>query len=597
MNAKSTPTDEPRRPLSLDPDRPILLVVDDDPTVLSAVARDVRSRYGRRYRVHRAASGEAALDTLRTLCLRGQSVALVLSDQRMPGLTGIELLREAIRIFPEVKRVLLTAYADTDVAIRAINDIRLDHYLLKPWTPPEDHLYPVLDDLLDDWQANAAPPAAGIRLLGHRWSPDGHRLRDFLARNLVPFQWLDVETSDEARRLLQAGTFEDVVLPLVVFPDGSHMQRPGNVEVATKIGLRTRPVSQVYDLIIVGGGPAGLAAAVYGASEGLQTLLVEREAPGGQAGRSASIENYLGFPVGLSGGDLARRAVAQARRFGTELVTPVEVVGLRSHDGYHTIRTADGAELSCRALLVATGVSYRLLDVPGAAELAGAGLYYGAAISEVLAVQDQDVFVLGGGNSAGQAAMYLARFARSVTLLVREASVGTSMSSYLVDQIKAAPNVHVRPRTTVTRVHGDIRLEAISVRGEGDRIDTLPTPALFIFIGATPRTDWLDGAVARDARGYILAGPDLEREGRRPRGWPARRDPFWLETSTPGVFVAGDVRHRSIKRVASAVGEGAMAVQFIHQHLGGVSSVGATRLDRDPASTATEPLAVAYSGM
>jgi thioredoxin reductase (NADPH) len=597
MNAKGTPTDEPRRPLALDPDRPILLVVDDDPTVLSAVARDVRSRYGRRYRVHRAASGAAALETLRTLRLRGQGVALVLSDQRMPGLTGIELLREAIRIYPEVKRVLLTAYADTDVAIRAINDIRLDHYLLKPWTPPEEHLYPVLDDLLDDWEANAPPPAAGIRLLGHRWSPDGHRLRDFLARNLVPFQWLDVETSDEAGRLLQAGAFQDAVLPLVLFPDGSHMQRPVNVEVAAKIGLRTRPDSQVYDLIIVGGGPAGLAAAVYGASEGLQTLLVEREAPGGQAGRSASIENYLGFPVGLSGGDLARRAVAQARRFGTELVTPVEVVGLRSHDGYHTIRTADGGALSCRALLVATGVSYRLLDVPGAAELAGAGLYYGAAISEALAVQDQDIFVLGGGNSAGQGAMYLARFARSVTLLVQEAALGTSMSSYLVDQIEAAPNVHVRPRTTVARVHGDTHLEAISVRGEADRIDTLPTPALFIFIGATPRTDWLDGAVDRDARGYILAGPDLAREGRRPRAWPARRDPFWLETSTPGVFVAGDVRHRSIKRVASAVGEGAMAVQFIHQHLGGAPAVGAARLDRGPAPAATELLAVAVSGM
>jgi thioredoxin reductase (NADPH) len=560
--------------------QPVLLAVDDDITVLNAVVRDLRARYGQRYRVYRAASGPDALDLLRTLHRRGQPVALILADQRMPGMTGIDLLRAAVEIYPTVKRVLLTAYADTDVAIRAINEIRLDHYLLKPWTPPEEQLYPVLDDLLDDWQANAAPPGAAVRVLGHHWSADGHRLRDFLARNLVPFQWLDAETSEEAARLLAAAELAAARLPLVLFPDGSHLERPDNLDVASRIGLRTRPDAQVYDLIIVGGGPAGLAAAVYGASEGLQTLLLEREAPGGQAGRSASIENYLGFPVGLSGADLARRAVAQARRFGTEIVTPIEAVGLRSRDGYHAVRTADGGELNCRALLVATGVSYRLLDVPGAAELAGAGLYYGAAISEAVALRDQDVYVLGGGNSAGQAAMYLARFARSVTLLIRGKSLAATMSSYLVTQIDEAPNVDVRPGTTVTAVHGQARLESITVEeAGGDGATTLATPALFIFIGAAPRTEWLDGAVMRDAAGYVLTGPDLARPRGRPAGWSVPRDPFWLETSNPGVFVAGDVRHRSIKRVASAVGEGAMAVQFIHQHLGGAPLIGAPRKD------------------
>jgi thioredoxin reductase (NADPH) len=580
---------------AVDPSRPVLLAVDDDLTVLNAVVRDLRARYGRKYRVYRAPSGEEALDLLHSLHRRGQPVALVLADQRMPGMTGIDLLRSAVEVYPAVKRVLLTAYADTEVAIRAINEIRLDHYLLKPWTPPEEQLYPVLDDLLDDWQANAPAPAAGVRVLGHHWSADGHRLRDFLARNLVPFQWLDVESSAEAGRLLAAAELAAARLPLVLFPDGSHLERPGNTDVAGRIGLRTRPEAQVYDLIIVGGGPAGLAAAVYGASEGLQTLLLEREAPGGQAGRSASIENYLGFPVGLSGGDLARRAVAQARRFGTEIVTPVEAVGLRSRDGYHTVLTAEGGALSCRALLVATGVSYRLLDVPGAAELAGAGVYYGAAMSEAAALRDEEVYILGGGNSAGQAAMYLARFARSVTLLVRGPSLAAIMSSYLVTQISETPNVHVRTGVAVTAVQGESRLQSIAVReAASGHTENFPTPALFIFIGAAPRTEWLDGSVARDRGGYILTGPDLQRDGRRPAGWSVPRDPFWLETSNPGVFVAGDVRHRSIKRVASAVGEGAMAVQFIHQHLGGAPLIAPPS---DPSRRAASPASlVAASG-
>lgn len=567
-----TGTMQPAATPRLDPARPVLLAVDDDTAVLGAVVRDLRVRYGERYRVHRAGSGAEALDTLLDLRRRGQTAALVLADQRMPGMTGIELLREAIRIFPQVKRVLLTAYADTDVAIRAINEVRLDHYLLKPWSPPEEQLYPVLDDLLADWQANAAAPANGIRLVGHRWSAHGHRLRDFLARNLVPFDWLDMETSDEARQLLDAVGATGAAFPVLILPDGAWLERPDTMEVARRIGLRTRAKAEVYDLIIAGGGPAGLAAAVYGASEGLRTLLLEREAPGGQAGRSASIENYLGFPVGLSGSDLTRRAVAQARRFGTEILTPVEVTGLRSRDGYHTVLTADGTELTSRAVLIATGVSYRLLNVPGGDRLAGAGVYYGAAVSEALAVGDQDVFVLGGGNSAGQAAMYLARFARSVTLLVREASLGAFMSSYLAAQVDEAENVHVRGHASVTAVHGENHLEGITVRDEATgRTETLAAAALFVFIGAAPRTAWVEGALARDERGYILAGHDLMRTGRRPAGWSAARDPFLLETSTPGVFVAGDVRQGSIKRVASAVGEGAMAVQFIHQHLGAPS--------------------------
>jgi thioredoxin reductase (NADPH) len=571
-------TGDPLTPRSgTDPDRPVLLVVDDDGIVLNAIVRDLRAEYSDDYRVHRAGSGEAALAMLREMRLRGEALALIVADQRMPGMTGIELLREAVAIYPAAKRVLLTAYADTEVAIRAINEIRLDHYLLKPWTPPEEQLYPVLTDLLGDWQATSPARSTGIRVLGHRWSADGHRLRDFLARNLVPFEWLDVEASEEAVRLLEAGGFDEPKLPMVIFPDGTHMETPGTLDVAGKIGLRTRAGGRVYDLVIVGGGPAGLAAAVYGASEGLRTVLLECEAPGGQAGRSASIENYLGFPVGLSGGDLARRAVAQARRFGTEILTPVEATALRSRDGYHTVHLSDGSQLACRALLIATGVSYRLLDVPGAATMAGAGLYYGAAVTEALAARDRDVFVLGGGNSAGQAAMYLARFARSVTLLVRESSIAASMSRYLVDQIGATPNVQVRTGVRLTEVHGDSHLEAVSLRDSDGRTERCPGAALFVFIGATPRTDWLDGAVARDARGFVLAGPDLPRPSRPGRSRYGSRSPFWLETSTPGVFVAGDVRHRSVKRVASAVGEGAMAVQFIHQHLGSTPSLAPTR--------------------
>ena len=551
--------------------KPVILAVDDEPSVLAAVARDLRHRYASDYRVLRAGSGKEALDALRDLRLRNDAVALLLVDQRMPGMTGVAFLHEAMALFPSAKRALLTAYADTDAAIRAINEVKLDHYLMKPWNPPEELLYPVLDDLLDDWRANFRPVFEGVRVVGHRWSADGHRVRDFLARNLIPYRWLDIETDPEAAQIRALAGSDEAPLPLVVLADGSRLSRPSIAALAERLGLHTQAESKTYDLVIVGAGPAGLAAAVYGASEGLRTLLIEREAPGGQAGTSSSIENYLGFPAGLSGGDLARRAVAQARRFGTEILAPMEAVGFATHDGYHIVTLGNGSTVTTQALLVATGVSYRLLEVPGADRLAGAGLYYGAAITEALTVQGQDVFVVGGGNSAGQGALYLARFARSVTVLVRGLSLAETMSQYLAERIEEAENIRVRTRVAVSEVHGERSLEEVSIRDVGTgTVERVPARAVFVFIGAAPRTAWLKGALQVDAGGFVLSGVDLEREGgKRPRGWLPDRDPFWLETSVAGVFVAGDLRHQSTKRVASAVGEGAMAVQFVHQHLRG----------------------------
>jgi thioredoxin reductase (NADPH) len=548
-------------------EKPIIFAVDDDPAVLAAVARDLRKEYGAQYQVLRADSGMAALDALRQLKLRDAPVALLVVDQRMPGMTGVELLAQALLLYPDAQRVLLTAYADTEAAIRAINEIRLDHYLLKPWDPPEEHLYPVLTDLLDTWRARFRPPFEGVRILGHKWSAEGHRIKDFLARNLVPYRWLDVETDPEAGRLLDLLDARDAPLPVVVFPDGAYQSRPASVDLAARIGLRLHAQAESYDLLIVGAGPAGLAAAVYGASEGLRTLLVEREAPGGQAGMSSRIENYLGFPVGLSGGDLARRAVAQATRFGAEILAG-EAVSLRIQEGYPIVGLSDGAEVRGQALLIATGVSYRMLDVPGADRLAGLGVYYGAAITEAMAARGEDVFVVGGGNSAGQAAMYLARFARSVTMLVRGSSLTQTMSQYLIDQIRETEGITVRPGTGVAELRGEHRLEEVVLEDERGTT-ACPAHAVFIFIGALPRTEWLGEVVARDGRGFVLSGPDAMRGAERPRGWTATRDPLWLETTVPGVFVAGDVRHRSIKRIASAVGEGSMAVQFVHTHLNG----------------------------
>jgi thioredoxin reductase (NADPH) len=548
--------------------KPTMLAVDDDRVVLSAVERDLRRKYGKDYRILGADSGTAALDALHQLKLRNDPVALMLVDQRMPQMTGVEFLAQAIPLYPDAKRVLLTAYADTEVAIRAINEIRLDHYLLKPWDPPEERLYPVLSDLLDDWHAQFRLPFEGIRVIGHSWSPQAHAIRDFLARNQIPYQWLNIEIEPSASSLLEAAAVDPAVLPVVILSDGTCLVQPGLAQIAEKAGLKTHAQAPFYDLVVVGSGPAGLAAAVYGSSEGLRTLVIEREAPGGQAGQSSRIENYLGFPVGLSGADLARRGVAQATRFGAEILTPQEVTGIRLNEHYKVLTLADASEVSCHALLVASGVQYRKLDAPGVEALTGAGIYYGAAITEALTTRGQEVLVVGGGNSAGQAAMYLSGFARQVTILVRGQGLAESMSQYLIDQIKATPNIAVHTQAQVTAAQGAQTLEAVSITDSGTgAVETIPAAALFIFIGALPRTDWLGDLVERDRAGFILSGPDLIREGKRPRGWSLGRDPYWLESSVPGIFVAGDVRARSVKRIASAVGEGSMAVQFVHQYL------------------------------
>ncbi len=551
---------------------PMIVVVDDEPAVLRAVERELRSRYGGDYGVVAAGSGEEALDVLRRLALRETPVALLVVDQRMPRMTGIQLLAETRELVPDAKRVLLTAYADTDVAIRAINEIRLDQYLQKPWDPPEERLFPVLDDLLADWRATFRPPFEGIRLVGHRWSARAHELKDYLARNLVPYRWVDVETDAEAGRLAGAAGVELGRDPLLVFPDGSHLLAPTNAEIAEKVGLRTRADTRSYDLVIVGGGPAGLAAAVYGASEGLRTLLVEREAPGGQAGTTSRIENYLGFPAGLSGSDLARRAVAQATRLGAELLSAREATTLRLEDRYKLLTLDDGSEVSCEALVIATGVQYRRLEVDGIDPLVGVGVFYGAAITEALACRGQRVAVVGGGNSAGQAAVHLSQFATSVTLLVRGGRIEAGMSAYLIEQLRERPNVEIRLNSSVVAVRGTDGLEAITVEDSaaGTRAEEA-MDALFLFIGALPRTDWLEGIVERDRAGFIVTGPALTRasDGRVP-GWPLLREPYLLETNVPGLFAAGDVRSRSIKRIASGVGEGAMAVSFVHQHLSGL---------------------------
>jgi thioredoxin reductase (NADPH) len=548
--------------------KPAILTVDDDPQVLRAVERDLRQKYGRDYRVVRAESGAVALDALERLKLRNDPVALLVADQRMPQMTGVEFLERAKALFPEAKRVLLTAYADTDAAIAAINAVRIHYYLMKPWDPPEQNLYPYLDDLLDDWQSGYRPLFDGLRVVGHRWAPSSHTIRDFLGRNLVPFQWLDVEETPGATELLalaSAGSAERPGLPLVLFPDGSQLSDPEVHALAERVGLRTRAERPFYDLAVVGGGPAGLAAAVYGASEGLSTVLVEREAPGGQAGTSARIENYLGFPAGLSGADLTRRAVAQARKFGAEIITPQEVASVRVDGTYRVLVLDGGVEIVARAILVATGVSWRVLDAPGAAELTGAGIYYGAAMTEALSCRGEHVYVVGAGNSAGQAALHFANYAERVTIVVRGPGLEATMSQYLVDQISRTPNVVVRADSVVESVEGVDRLERVTLAGAGGARETLDAHLLFVFIGAVPRTDWLDGTVERDERGFVLTGSELVRGGRRPKGWRLARDPYLLEASVPGVFAAGDVRHQSIKRVASAVGEGSIAVQLVHQ--------------------------------
>jgi len=548
--------------------KPTIIAVDDDPQVLRAIGRDLVRRYGEDYRVLRASSGREALGLVDTLTGKDEPIALLLSDQRMPQMDGVSFLSEAKQRLEakrsEAKRVLITAYADTDAAIAAINRSQVDYYLLKPWDPPEDRLYPILDDLLEDWRANYRPGYGGVKVIGDRWSPDSHQIRDFLARNHVPYMFEDVEASPEAReRAAQAGGPD--ALPLVILPDGDTLAAPAVTELAARVGLRTAATQPFYDLVIVGAGPAGLAAAVYGASEGLRTVMIEESAAGGQAGTSSLIENYLGFPRGLSGADLARRALDQARKFEVEILTPQQVVGLGLEGQYKKTLLADGSEIVSHVLCLTMGLSWRKLDVPGADRFTGRGIYYGAALTEAKACQDKDVYIVGAGNSAGQAALYFARHARKVVMLVRGDSLGARMSQYLVDRIGKTPNIEVRLRSRLSACEGDGRLHAIRIEDDAGAVEERDANYLFSFIGAAPRTDWLGDCVARDERGFILTGPDLKAE--HLTHWPLERQPFLLETNVPGAFAAGDVRHQSIKRVASAVGEGSVTVHFIHQYL------------------------------
>jgi thioredoxin reductase (NADPH) len=558
MEVKASPT----------PSRPMLLTVDDDPSVSRAVARDLRRRYGQDHQVLRAASGAEALDALREIKLRGGRVAVMLADYRMPEMSGIEFLEAAMDLFPRARRALLTAYADTDAAIAAINLVDVDYYLLKPWEPPEEKLYPIVDAMLEAYTGQPDVEMAETKLIGHRWSAPSFAARDFLARNAVPYRWIAAD-EPEGGRLLQAAGLSAQTLPVVITADGGTLLAPSTTELATAVGLSTTPATNFYDLVVVGGGPAGLGAAVYGASVGLRTLLVERQATGGQAGQSSRIENYLGFPDGVSGAQLTDRARRQAVRFGAEILTTRDVTGLEARGPARLVSFGDGTEVAAHAVIVATGVSYRDLDAPGVAELSGRGVYYGSAATEAAACVDADVFIVGGANSAGQAATFFSRYAKSVTLVVRGDSLERGMSHYLIEQLQALDNVSMRLCTVVDQAHGDEHLESLSLRHlPSGATEQVQASHVFVFIGAQPRTDWLAGVLGRDQRGFLLTGPDLLVDGQRPPGWFADRDPWPLEASIPGVFVAGDVRADSVKRVASAVGEGAMAVTLAHRYLG-----------------------------
>jgi len=543
------------------------MTVDDDPGVSRSVARDLRRRYGQDYRIVRAESGRDALEALRELTLRGEPVAAILADYRMPEMNGVDFLEAAMDIAPHARRALLTAYADTDAAIRAINVVDVDHYLLKPWDPPEEKLYPVVDALVETWRAVGQRPVDEIRVVGHRWSAECFCTRDFLARNSVPYRWYNIDDPEGERLLAAAGAGPEDV-PLIVTPDGTALRNPTEAEIAAAVGLTTDPVSDFYDLIVIGGGPAGLGSAVYGASEGLRTVLVERQATGGQAGQSSRIENYLGFPDGVSGAQLTDRARRQAAKFGAEVLTARDVVALEVSGSARIVRFGDGSKIGAHAVVLATGVSYRSLDAPGVAELTGRGVFYGSASTEAPACAGQDVYIVGGANSAGQAAVFFSRHARTVTLLVRGASLEASMSAYLIKQLEAIDNVYVRTGTEVAEACGDGHLEklVLSDRNSGNK-ETVDAASMFVFIGAAPRTEWLDGVLVRDERGFVPTGPDLVVDGERPPGWVLPRDPYHLEASVPGVFVAGDARSASVKRVASAVGEGAMAVTLVHRYL------------------------------
>ena len=548
--------------------KPVLLVVDDDPQVLAAVRRDLRSRYREKWTIMSAASGAEALTTARELKSRGDSLAMVISDQRMPGMLGGELLAKSREVYPAARRVLLTAYSDIQAAIRAINEAHVDHYLSKPWDPPEDHLFPVVDDLLDAWLAESLPEAAGLRLIGHQWATRSHAIKDFLASNLIPYRWLDVERDAEARTLLEAAGVTTDALPALIFEDGSTLTNPEPRQVAERLGRSLTAASEVYDLVIVGAGPAGLAAGVYGASEGLRTLLLDRHGPGGQAGTSSRIENYLGFPNGVSGTDLTRRALAQAQRLGAEFLVPLEVTGVSVDGGYKKLALSDGRELVTRTMLAATGMSYREHPAAGIAEHTGAGVYYGAASTEATAFRGRRVVVVGGGNSAGQGAMHLARFAEDVQIVVRREGLQVGMSQYLIDQIGKTPNIRVRPFTEIAGVEGDGHVQRVTFRLlEDGSCRTEDAEAIFVFIGTSPRSGWLPASVLRDTKGFVLTGRDLMAAEAYPRTWKQQREPFPLETSVPGVFAAGDVRAGAMNRVASAVGEGSMVVRLAHEYL------------------------------
>jgi len=551
--------------------QPIIFSIDDDVQVLRAIGRDLKTKYRQDYKILSTDSVKEALDSLVELKNKGETVALFISDQRMPEMEGVQFLEKAMDIYPRAKRILLTAYSDTDAAIKAINDVQLDYYLMKPWDPPDEKLFPVINELLDEWQSEFRPDFHGIKLIGYQFSPKSHLIKDFLAGNLIPYRWMDVETDEEAKNLLQLNHIELKDLPAIFFDDGSHVAPPDVPGIAEKIGLNPKAKQDIYDVVIVGAGPAGLAAAVYGASEGLKTLLIERRAPGGQAGTSSRIENYLGFPTGLSGSELARRAITQATRFGTDFISPQSVQEIRLKDGYKIIVLEDGTEINARAVVITTGVDYRKLETKGLSDFTGAGVYYGAATTEASACKDKDVYVVGGGNSAGQAAMYLSKFARNVTILVRKEDLTSTMSAYLIDQINGTENIKVSGQTEIAEAKGEDRLKELVLKNIGFQEErAVPADALYIFIGARPYTGWIGLDIIKDEKGFIETGRDLKAYGQFGKVWKLDRDPYLLETSCPGIFAAGDVRSGAMNRVASAVGEGSMSISFVHKYLGEV---------------------------
>ncbi|WP_210463702.1 FAD-dependent oxidoreductase [Rufibacter roseolus] len=548
--------------------QPIIFALDDDPQVLKALVRDVRQQFRKEYKVLSTSSALEALESLKTLKNQSETIALFICDQRMPEMPGVDFMEQAIKIFPDAKRVLLTAYSDTEAAIKAINAVGLHYYLLKPWDPPEERLYPVIQDLLDEWQATFIPEYTGLRVIGNQWSPKSHQLKDFLGANLFPFQWLNVDEPNQAMELLRLNNLNESQLPVVFFEDGSYLCQPEIPSIAQKLGLKSNATNSLYDVVLIGAGPAGLAGAVYGASEGLKTLLIDKKAPGGQAGTSSRIENYLGFPNGLSGSDLAHRAIVQATRLGTEFLSPQEVVEIRLQDQYKIVRLSNGNEISSRSIIITTGVDYRKLEAPGVEEFTGAGIYYGAAMSEAHAFKGKQVYIVGGGNSAGQAAMHLSKYAAQVIIIIRKPDLSSTMSQYLIDQIKGTANIQLLPFTEVAEARGDQRLTCLVLRNDQDNTTkTVPADALFIFIGSKPFTDWIKLDIIKNSKGCVETGRDLQKYPLFQKTWKLPRDPYLLETCVPGIFAAGDVRAGAMNRVASAVGEGAMAIKYVHEYL------------------------------